>query len=59
MADGADARPEAGTAGTAGTGAPPVGAPWQDVWTPTGYARNGAVEIAFDRLAGRRGIRCC
>jgi pimeloyl-ACP methyl ester carboxylesterase len=52
MADSARAEPEAGTAGA---GAPPVRAPWQDTWTPTAYARNGAVEIAYDRLAGADG----
>jgi pimeloyl-ACP methyl ester carboxylesterase len=29
--------------------------PRPDVWTPTAYARNGAVEIAYDRLAGADG----
>ncbi len=49
MTDSARAEPEAGTAGA---GAPPVRAPGQDVWTPTAYAHHGAVEIAYDRLAG-------
>ena len=52
MADSARAEPGAGTAGA---GAPPVRAPWPDVWTPTAYTRNGAVEIAYDRLAGADG----
>ena len=30
----------------------PDGAGWRDAWTPAAYARNGAVEIAYDRLAG-------
>ena len=25
---------------------------WASTWTPTEYARNGAIEIAYDRLAG-------
>ena len=29
--------------------------PWASAWTPTQYARNGAVEIAYDRLAGSEG----
>jgi pimeloyl-ACP methyl ester carboxylesterase len=33
------------------TGAPEAGS-WAGPWTPTQYARNGAVEIAYDRLAG-------
>ena len=52
MADSARAEPEAGTAGA---GAPPVRASWPDAWTPTAYTRNGAVEIAYDRLAGADG----
>ena len=28
---------------------------WASTWTPTQYARNGAVEIAYDRLAGSEG----
>jgi pimeloyl-ACP methyl ester carboxylesterase len=28
---------------------------WARVWTPTQYARNGAVRIAYDRLAGAEG----
>jgi pimeloyl-ACP methyl ester carboxylesterase len=28
---------------------------WASTWTPTQYARNGAVEIAYDRLAGPEG----
>ena len=28
---------------------------WQDAWTPTEYASNGAVRIAYDRLAGAEG----
>ena len=30
-------------------------APWAGAWTPTVYARNGAVQIAYDRLAGADG----
>ena len=36
------------------TGAPDTGS-WASTWTPTEYARNGAVEIAYDRLAGSEG----
>ena len=36
------------------TGAPDTGS-WASTWTPTEYARNGAVEIAYDRLAGSAG----
>jgi pimeloyl-ACP methyl ester carboxylesterase len=36
------------------TGAPEAGS-WAGTWTPTQYARNGAVEIAYDRLAGSEG----
>ena len=36
------------------TGAPEAGS-WAGTWTPTRYARNGAVEIAYDRLAGSEG----
>ena len=36
------------------TGAPEAG-PGAGTWTPTQYARNGAVEIAYDRLAGSEG----
>jgi pimeloyl-ACP methyl ester carboxylesterase len=36
------------------TGAPEAGS-WAGPWTPTQYARNGAVEIAYDRLAGSEG----
>jgi pimeloyl-ACP methyl ester carboxylesterase len=36
------------------TGAPDAGSR-ASTWTPTGYARNGAVEIAYDRLAGSEG----
>ena len=36
------------------TGAPEAGS-WASTWTPTQYARNGAVEIAYDRLAGSAG----
>src|SRR3984885_11439318 len=36
------------------TGAPETGS-WAGTWTPTQYARNGAVEIAYDRLAGSEG----
>src|ERR1700733_5695888 len=36
------------------TGAPEAGS-WASTWTPTQYARNGAVEIAYDRLAGSDG----
>ncbi|MGI8447459.1 MAG: alpha/beta fold hydrolase [Streptosporangiaceae bacterium] len=36
------------------TGAPETGS-WASTWTPTEYARNGAVEIAYDRLAGSEG----
>jgi len=36
------------------TGAPEAGS-WAGAWTPTQYARNGAVEIAYDRLAGSEG----
>jgi pimeloyl-ACP methyl ester carboxylesterase len=28
---------------------------WASTWTPTQHARNGAVEIAYDRLAGSEG----
>ena len=28
---------------------------WASTWTPTQYARNGTVEIAYDRLAGSEG----
>src|ERR1700722_1974340 len=28
---------------------------WTRLWTPTQYARNGAVEIAYDTLAGSEG----
>ncbi len=28
---------------------------WASAWTPTQYARNGAVDIAYDRLAGPEG----
>jgi pimeloyl-ACP methyl ester carboxylesterase len=35
-------------------GAPETGS-WARTWTPTEYARNGAVEIAYDRLAGSEG----
>ena len=35
--------------GTAGAGQ------WASTWTPTQFARNGAVEIAYDRLAGSEG----
>src|ERR1700684_4162667 len=34
----------------------PAGAgKWASTWTPTQYARNGAVQIAYDRLAGSEG----
>lgn len=36
------------------TGAPETGS-WASTWTPTEYARNGAVQIAYDRLAGSEG----
>jgi pimeloyl-ACP methyl ester carboxylesterase len=36
------------------TGAPEAGS-WASTWTPTQYARNGAVQIACDRLAGSAG----
>ena len=36
------------------TGAPEAGS-WAGTWTPTQYARNGPVEIAYDRLAGSEG----
>jgi pimeloyl-ACP methyl ester carboxylesterase len=36
------------------TGATEAG-PWASTWTPTRYARNGRVEIAYDRLAGSEG----
>jgi pimeloyl-ACP methyl ester carboxylesterase len=36
------------------TGAPDAGSR-ASTWTPTGYARNGGVEIAYDRLAGSEG----
>ncbi len=36
------------------TGAPETGS-WARTWTPIEYARNGAVEIAYDRLAGSEG----
>jgi pimeloyl-ACP methyl ester carboxylesterase len=29
--------------------------PWTSTWTPMQYARNGTVEIAYDRLAGSAG----
>ncbi len=36
------------------TGAADAGS-WASAWTPTQYARNGVVEIAYDRLAGSEG----
>jgi pimeloyl-ACP methyl ester carboxylesterase len=30
---------------------------WTRLWTPTRYARNGSVEIAYDTLAGSEGER--
>ena len=36
------------------TGAPEAGS-WASTWTPTQYARNGAVQIAYDQLAGSAG----
>src|ERR1700723_3284361 len=36
------------------TGAPDTGS-WASTGTPTEYAHNGAVEIAYDRLAGAAG----
>jgi pimeloyl-ACP methyl ester carboxylesterase len=33
----------------------PVAESWEDAWTPTAYARNGAVRIAYDRLIGSDG----
>ena len=36
------------------TGVPEAGS-WASTWTPTQYARNGAVQIAYDRLAGSEG----
>lgn len=36
------------------TGAPEAGS-WASTWTPTQYARNGAVQIAYDQLAGAQG----
>ena len=36
------------------TEAPEAGS-WASTWTPTQYARNGAVRIAYDRLAGSGG----
>ena len=36
------------------TGAAEAGQ-WASTWTPTQYARNGTVEIAYDRLAGSEG----
>jgi pimeloyl-ACP methyl ester carboxylesterase len=36
------------------TGAANAGS-WASAWTPTQYARNGEVEIAYDRLAGSEG----
>jgi pimeloyl-ACP methyl ester carboxylesterase len=36
------------------TGAPEAGS-WASTWTPMQYARNGAVQIAYDRLAGSGG----
>jgi len=36
------------------TGAAEAG-PWASTWTPTQYARNGTVEIAYDQLAGSAG----
>src|SRR6202035_2566190 len=35
--------------GTAGAGQ------WASTWTPTQFARNGTVQIAYDRLAGSEG----
>ena len=32
---------------------------WAGTWTPTKYASNGAVQIAYDRLAGWPATRCC
>jgi pimeloyl-ACP methyl ester carboxylesterase len=40
--------------GPGSTGAPDAG-PWASPWTPARYARNGDVEIAYDRLAGSEG----
>ncbi len=31
------------------------GGVWASTWTPTQYAHNGTVEIAYDRLAGSDG----
>src|SRR5260370_24920646 len=31
------------------------GGAWASTWTPTQYAHNGTVEIAYDRLAGSEG----
>ena len=36
------------------TGRPEAGS-WASTWTPTQYARNGAVQIAYDRLTGSEG----
>ena len=43
MTEAAEAGPSAGTSSA------------QSAWTPTQYARNGPVEIAYDRLAGSEG----
>jgi pimeloyl-ACP methyl ester carboxylesterase len=29
--------------------------PWENAWTPTKFAHNGAVDIAYDQLAGAEG----
>jgi pimeloyl-ACP methyl ester carboxylesterase len=33
----------------------PVAESWENAWTPTAYAQNGAVRIAYDRLIGSDG----
>ena len=40
---------------SAGTGSEAGETGWPGVWTPTAYARNGDVEIAWDQLAGVEG----
>jgi pimeloyl-ACP methyl ester carboxylesterase len=43
----------AGAAGT--TGSAEAGDKWASVWTPTRFAHNGSVRVAYDRLAGSHG----
>ncbi len=57
MSDEAEAPAPAATGGSAGgaIGDAQAGDRWASAWTPTRFARNGAVEIAYDRLAGADG----